>query len=383
MNKLLKKISALNQASLHFIAEENNVEIIRKFTKESIRILEGDFGFAWGKFDGTNVGKLAYKSSTTPFIPTMPFKKNKFFVSYITIPIRYGDHMYGDIYICYKKKHNITEESLLLSEVIGNFAAQTITINWLGEKEHKNLTLAEKQKETEVLLAQEKLKTEFIANATHELRTPLAIMKGSVDLALLSKGDIKAQKSSLELVSDEIDLLSGILKDLTLLTSIRRNAKDIMVLNQVKIVDLVHKIAGRLKVIAAAKKITIKTKGDSNIKIPGDKNYLEKLFLNLIKNAITYGKEGGYIEVEIQKLKNEVKIQISDNGIGISEEDLPQIFERFYRADKSHTSSGNHTGLGLAIAKWVAEIHGGSIEVKSSLGKGSQFIVLLPLKSNK
>jgi signal transduction histidine kinase len=101
-----------------------------------------------------------------------------------------------------------------------------------------------------------------------------------------------------------------------------------------------------------------------------------------VKNSIIYGNKKGKTVISTSKSKGFITIAVADNGIGITDEDLPHVFERFYRADKSHNLDGNSIGLGLAIVKWIAEIHGGSVSVKKSKKGGSVFSVLLPIKSN-
>jgi signal transduction histidine kinase len=116
------------------------------------------------------------------------------------------------------------------------------------------------------------------------------------------------------------------------------------------------------------------------VTIIGNKGYLEKMLINLIRNSITYGNKNGRTEVTAKASRNFLTINIKDNGIGISKEDLPHIFERFYRGDKAHTGRNNHSGLGLAIVKWIAETHGGEVKVKSTLRKGTTFSIILPIK---
>jgi two-component system, OmpR family, sensor histidine kinase BaeS len=377
---LIKKINLLNQLAIESNLKENEVEILQNFTEIGVEILEAVYGYA--TYRGTNEQdyKLIYQSPGSP--ANIPLQKNK--GKCIPIPISYGEYIHGNIVLCYKNNRQFTNEDIALSMLIGTLAAKAITIPWLIKNERRALGLAEKQKEMEVLWIQEKMKTEFTENAAHELRTPLAIMKGNVDLALLDKKNPKGAFEALEEVNNEIKILAEILENLMLINAARKDAKNILSLQPTDIVALVTKTAKRMQSVARDKKIKIDAKTSAkSLMVSGDRIYLEKLFLNLIKNAVTYGKVGGYIKVKISnektKEKTWAKIEVSDNGMGITREDLPRVFERFYRGDKAHTARTIHSGLGLPIAKWAAQMHGGDIEVKSTYGKGSTFTVMLPL----
>lgn len=368
-NSISKKIAGLNYAVHKSMTEDDNISIITAFTEESIRIFDADYGFVLGKFGVNDKYKLAYKSSKSPRTPSIPknLKKN------LIIPIKYFDHSYGSIILGYKNKPAFSKEHLALSETVGNAAAQAITVNWLVESERKAMALAEKQKETEVLLGQEKLKTEFISNITHELRTPLTIMRGNVYLA---RKNPKSSREALEVIDKEIVHLSEMLSDLVLVTS---GSEITIHKDTLDLAEILSTVTNRLKSYAHEKNIHIKIKSKSKkIKFVGDSRHLERMFLNLVKNAITYG--GTVVEVDISTNTKTATVKISDDGIGISKENLPRIFERFFRADKSRTRSDNRTGLGLSIVKKIAEMHGGRIEVKSTLGIGSVFTVTLPLR---
>jgi len=231
-------------------------------------------------------------------------------------------------------------------------------------------------------IAQEKIKSELIANITHEFRTPLAIMRGSIylatkDIAHKNNKKHRAAKKALRAIDEEIENLSEMLSDLVLITSgdVHRTIE----LVPINIHQIANRAADKLKNLAKKKSIRIYKKGGlKNDFVVGDKKYLERVFLNLIRNAITYG--GKKIEVSLETKKNNVLVHIKDDGTGISKDDLPHIFERFFRADKSHNHDDGHSGLGLPIAKWIIDTHKGSINVKSSLRKGSTFTVTLPLK---
>ena len=242
--------------------------------------------------------------------------------------------------------------------------------------ERKRLELV---KETSRLLEEERLKVASIADATHEIRTPLAIMKGNVDLALRVGG--KNPKTALRAINYEIKHLSGILSDLSLITSEAWELKNRILYERISLSSLIKVVVARSKALASDKKISISATKVPKVIILGDRSYLEKLLVNLLKNSSIYGNKNGRTKIITKQSKNMVIIDVIDNGIGISKEDLPHVFERFYRADKFHKSGGNSIGLGLAIAKWITEIHGGEISVESpGEKKGSTFTVSLPFK---
>ena len=235
-------------------------------------------------------------------------------------------------------------------------------------------------KETKRLLEVEKMKVGTIADAAHELRTPIAIMQGNIDLAMLRGG--KSPKSALLAINDEIKHLSGILADLSLITSKAWELKNRVYYEIVELIPLIKTVIKRCKIIARNKKISISSVKIPDLVIMGDKGYLEKMFVNLVRNSIIYGHKNGHTKISAKKAKGFVILNVIDDGVGISKEDLPYVFERFYRADKFHKSGGNSIGLGLAIVKWIAEVHGGEVSVKSIKGKGSTFSVTLPIKAS-
>ncbi len=129
--------------------------------------------------------------------------------------------------------------------------------------------------------------------------------------------------------------------------------------------------------------ISIKINELPKVKIVGDDFYLERLFTNIISNAISYGEQNGNIAISGKETKENIQIIIHDDGVGISEKDLPYIFERFYRAEASRSKDFGGSGLGLAIVKWIAEAHGGTVTAESTPGKGSTFTVMFPLPSRQ
>lgn len=247
--------------------------------------------------------------------------------------------------------------------------------------ERKRLELV---KETNRLLEEERLKVESIADAAHELRTPIAIIKGNVDLAMQGKGkNPKNPMSALRAINYEVKHLTSILSDLTLVTSKAWELKNRILFEKINLKSLISLVVERCKALAYKKNVSITTGKVPAITILGDKMYLEKMLINLVKNSIIYGNKNGHTKILASRSKGFIAISVTDDGIGISNEDMPHLFERFYRADKYHISGGNSIGLGLAIVKWIAEVHGGTVSVKKAKNKGSVFSVSLPIKDRQ
>lgn len=222
------------------------------------------------------------------------------------------------------------------------------------------------------------VKVTFMANVSHELRTSLAIIQGNLELMDMGSAVNTDDKESHDQVFDEIKRMSGLLADLTLLAN---SDSSIQRLNFEKfdLDSLLSSVSKSLEVVAQGKNIKIEHEnGKTPIEIMADKSKLERLIINLIRNAIRYNKKDGWVKVWAENTENEIILNVEDSGIGISEEHLPHIFERFYRANKARSGSDGGSGLGLAICKWVAESHGGKIDVKSLVGQGSLFTVRLP-----
>ena len=288
-----------------------------------------------------------------------------------------GHLLYEDLPLETKSGQQIEVEFVTNSYMAG--AIRVIQCNIRDITERKKLELA---KETSRLLEEERLKVESIADATHELRTPLAIIKGNVDLAMRSQlKNPKPPKSALRAINYEIKHLSSILTDLTLITSNKVELKNKIIYNKVNLRLLLVRVIGRCTTLAYKKNISITANKIPDLTIFGDKAYLEKMLANLIKNSIDYGKENGHTEILAKEAKGFIIITITDDGSGIAEEDLPHVFERFYRADKFQSSGGSGTGLGLAIVKWIAEVHGGEVSVKNLGNAGSVFKVSLPINA--
>lgn len=221
---------------------------------------------------------------------------------------------------------------------------------------------------------------QFVTDASHELRTPIAVIKLNAEL-LLHNPDHTIEEESIR--------IAGILKEstrmgklvATLLTLARADSNQIeMEFSHVLLPELVSDMIGRFQPIAQMKEIEIVMELDSHMEVMGDKERLHQLLVILLDNAVRYTPQGGRITVIGYSKHGLAQISIKDTGSGISPEELPFVFERFYRGDKARSRDDGGSGLGLAIAKWIVETHGGKIRVDSIKGEGAQFHLQLPLE---
>lgn len=228
------------------------------------------------------------------------------------------------------------------------------------------------------------IKADFIADASHELRTPLSIIKLNLDLALReSSRDSTDPYEAMATIHNEVGLMSNIISDLTFLS--RADAGDVSHLRyrDIQLGELLTRVVKSTRVMSEKKNISLYIDNLDEIYVRGDEAALERLFMNLISNAVKYNHDNGWVRLTLTNDDKYAVITVTDNGIGISDEDLLRVFERFYRADKARSRESGGTGLGLSISKWVAEVHGGTINVKSEIGKGSEFTVKLPLSGTR
>lgn len=227
----------------------------------------------------------------------------------------------------------------------------------------------------------ERMRSEFAANVSHELRTPLTTIKGYAE-TLLDQTNWQEPQTAfrfLKIIDKEAERLARILDDLLKLSQIESH-KGIMKKQMVFIRQSVEEAISLLGKQAAAKKLEVKLEvGTGACSVQGDPDWLLQLFIDLLDNAIKYTPQGGRIVFAIEEKGNECSVAVSDTGIGIAPEDLPYIFERFYRADKARSRRLGGTGLGLAVVKHVVEAHNARIEVASTVGEGSTFSVFFPM----
>lgn len=223
----------------------------------------------------------------------------------------------------------------------------------------------------------QQLRSDFVANASHELRTPLTAIRGYTET--LIDGAMEDQvtaRSFLKIIERESERLTRIVEDLLDLSRLERKAplnKELFELNA-----LADQVTAKYDITAQKKGVIIENNIPSGVEVYADFDWLEQVLLNLVDNAVKYSKKDEKVIINAQKKSTEVEVSIADKGMGIPYEDLPRIFERFYRVDKSRSRSLGGTGLGLAIVKHIIESHGGKISVASALGEGTTITFTLP-----
>lgn len=399
----INTLNLLNETTLRCLNETDENKIIGTFTELAISVLEADFGFVWMSIKNQGFD-LVYKSHALPYVPHPPTRigrnikvfsnlkpdfvstihkkigrnnANKYMKSFVIIPIAYRKNVYGNIVICFKKFEKFSPEKKISCALIGSNIANVMTI-------FRNKKTLKENEEYRRKMKEEELRTEFLADAMHEIRTPLAIIKGTIDLAM-KPGRVLNQSVAIKAIDTEVKHLTELLFELSLLTSKNSLARRNIQTKKTDLATFMINISKRWIPLAKRRGIVIKMKKIMPISILADESYLNKLFTNIVKNAVTYGKNHGHIFISANLQKDMIRIDIQDNGIGISKENIGRIFDRFYRVDKSRSNLNGHneTGLGLSITKWIAEAHGGKVTVKSTLGKGSTFSVFLPTVSKE
>ncbi len=223
----------------------------------------------------------------------------------------------------------------------------------------------------------------FLADVSHELRTPLTIIRGN--LSLLQKTAAPSEQSAIKTIDDEAGRMQRLIADLLMLAQSDAGAVN-MKREPVEMDTLLLDVYRQARIIAQSRNGQLKiTLGqEDQAMVEGDPDRLKQLLLNLTENAIKY-TPSGEITLSLRKQNGQVGVSVCDTGMGIPTEDVPHVFERFYRSDKARgremaAGTGGGTGLGLSIADWIARSHGGYIEVQSQAGKGSTFTVWLPEK---
>ena len=274
----------------------------------------------------------------------------------------------------YKRVKKIYDDVRLLDET--TFSPQQITTDMATLKKEVERFAENKKIEIETLRIRENYRKEFLGNVSHELKTPLFTVQGYI-LTLLDGAmkDKTLRKKYLQRANKGVERLIYIVKDLDMITKLE--VGDLNLNNEdFNVVELVQNVFDLLEMKAAKKQITLTFDVDyqDSVFVDADRERMQQVLTNLIENSIKYGKKGGTTEVSIEDLiKNKVIVRITDNGEGIEPENVPRLFERFFRVDKSGSRKEGGSGLGLSIVKHIVEAHNEKIFVESEVGVGSEF----------
>lgn len=220
---------------------------------------------------------------------------------------------------------------------------------------------------------------QFSSHAAHELKTPLAIIKGEAEVALKKERDIEEYKRVIGVSLEEVDRMLRTINDLLLLAKLDYQPQ-LIKFEFFDLIEFLTEIREQAVVLASQKSISIGFDfPQERISLQANRLHLRRLFFNLIDNAIKFTPQAGRIDILLKRQGKDAIISVADTGAGISPEDLPNIFKRFFSADRTGQGSLSGYGIGLNIAQSIAKIHRGEVSVKSELGKGSTFTVTLPL----
>ena len=227
------------------------------------------------------------------------------------------------------------------------------------------------------------MQKELVADVSHELKTPITSIMGYADTLLEGQYDKETQDKFLNVIATEARRMAKLVTDLLTLSRYDNNKK-ITQKEAFDLGDLVKKCQDKLAIEAKKKNHTVNCFVTADVPpVYADKYDIERVVLNILSNSIKYTKEGGEIKIYVGFVYNDAYIKVFDNGIGIPEEDLSRIFERFYRVDKARTREMGGTGLGLSIAKEILDKNGGSIDIKSVVGQGTEVVIKIPTKQEK
>lgn len=225
----------------------------------------------------------------------------------------------------------------------------------------------------------DKSRNQFVANASHELKTPLTTMKILLE-SILYQPDMpqELRDEFMQDINHEIDRLSSVVTDLLTLTQMDNRRMELR-RAETSLTELAEETLRKLQPIAEQRRHTMVTRLSENVTGEVDPSKLQQVMYNLTENAIKYTPEGGTITVSLSQTATQAVFAVSDTGVGISEEDLVHIFDRFYRVDKARSRETGGTGLGLSIVRQLVTLHGGQIAVESEIGRGTTFTVTLPI----
>lgn len=297
-----------------------------------------------------------------------------FGATYLVVVLAIERFIYDRIKVIYKTISNLKHSR--------NKAADKMDLS-TDILEEVNLEVLEwerdKREEIEQLREAESYRREFVGNVSHELKTPIFNIQGYL-LTLLEGGleDESINRKYLNRAMKGVDRMIALTEDLDTISKLEGGHEELNI-SQFNIVDLVEEVMIALEMKAEKRKVQLKFNQQYSKPIPVKCDYdkITQVITNLLVNSINYGKEEGETEVRFFDMDKRILVEVADNGLGISAQHLPRLFERFYRTDKSRSRDEGGTGLGLAIVKHIMDAHGQSVNVRSTEGEGSTFSITL------
>ncbi len=303
-------------------------------------------------------------------------------LSFVVLLNLFERFVYKRIRNVYKLIHNL-KLGKDLKEALGEHIADDPIAN--AEKEVRDWA---KQKASEInkLKEQAQFRKEFLSNISHEFKTPLFATQGYVETLQdgLIDDDPEIAKNFLDKAARNLDRLSYLIHDLDEISKLETGTISLTI-EKFDIVTLIKECMEDLEAKAAGSHIQIRYKGKPNhpILVKADRKRIQQVLINLIDNSIKYGKKNGRTTISIFPLFEQILVEVTDDGLGIEEKNLPRVFERFYRTDKSRSREIGGSGLGLAIVKHIVEAHEQNVNVRSTEGIGTTFgFTLEPAKNN-
>lgn len=294
----------------------------------------------------------------------------------IAVPLALALAAGGGIFLARRALKPVDKIAQTAEEIEENDLSQRINVNTKDELGRLAATLNAMIGRLEKAFQRQK---QFTSDASHELRAPLAVIEAESSLSLQKERPPSDYRQSLDTISQEARQMSSLIEQL--LTLARADAgKEQWNFTEVNLGRLISNMSTDVEVLCQEKGLTFQLGQIQDLTVKGDEARLKRLLMNLLDNAIRYTPAPGTVSISVRPEGQMAVVAVKDTGVGIPAEDVPFIFERFYRVDKSRSRTEGGTGLGLAISRHIAEAHGGKIEVESQVGAGSAFSVWLPLQ---
>lgn len=313
------------------------------------------------------VGTYQYFHHEISFLFLLPFALTCFVFSFLIVQLRIEHFIYKRVKAIYDNVSLLESSTLQEDRITTDMATLTREVEKFAE---------DRKLEIETLKVRENYRKEYMGNVSHELKTPLFTVQGYI-LTLLDGAiqDKKVRKKYLNRASKGVDRLIYIVQDLDMITKFETG--DLLLYREhFNILEIIRNVFDLLEMKAAKKDIslTFDREYEDPMMVNADKERIQQVVTNLVVNSIKYGKKGGTTEISIENLiKNKVIVRITDNGEGIKKQNIPRLFERFYRVDKSGSRKEGGSGLGLSIVKHILEAHDEKLYVESDYGVGSEF----------